>query len=331
MRRRTVIAAIILLVAFVGAGIGEVIFRSAACRDLIGRAFGRGQLVALANGAGIYEADIEREKQADAHLGTVADNEQEGMELSNQRLSRLITEINSRRLASKAAVSKRELERELALLRAQLVDDKGWFAALKRGGYSDHRLADVVRSHLQTRRWLEQQVKGRDAITEEECRDFYGTRRASFDQPTRYRARHLFLAAPPEKPAEVVKEQEEAIRFLKTRLDSGEDFAALIAENSEDEWTKARGGDLGFFSEKRMPADFFGAVARLRPQEFSGVVRCRLGFHLIQLADTRTARQMAFEEVRAEIADAVAQEKRRVSGGALENDLGKAGYLRPLR
>ncbi|HET9419194.1 MAG TPA: peptidylprolyl isomerase, partial [Chthoniobacterales bacterium] len=138
--------------------------------------------------------------------------------------------------------------------------------------------------------------------TAAECRDFYNTHQERFLQPTRCRASHLFLAAPPETPPEIVDLKQKIIASLWERVRKGEDFSELVAANSEDEATKARGGDLGFFSESRMPPDFFEAVQKLRVGEISRPVRTRLGFHIIQVTDVKLPRQMSFEEAQPEIA-----------------------------
>ena len=57
-------------------------------------------------------------------------------------------------------------------------------------------------------------------------------------------------------------------KALSVRLAGGEDFATLAAQNSEDEATKLRGGDLGYFSADRMPPDFVEAAAKLRPRRY---------------------------------------------------------------
>jgi parvulin-like peptidyl-prolyl isomerase len=131
-------------------------------------------------------------------------------------------------------------------------------------------------------------------VTEDECRTFYDTHPQNFIQPARFRASHLFLAAPPETPPEVVESKEKVIDVLVDRIRHGEKLGELAAAGSEDEATKTRGGDLGFFSESRMPRDFFSAVVKMRVGEISQPIRTRLGFHIIQLTDFKPARQMTF-------------------------------------
>ena len=78
-------------------------------------------------------------------------------------------------------------------------------------------------------------------------------------------------------------------------------FDELVAQHSEDERTKARHGDLGWFGSSRMPADFIQAVESLRLGAVSPPIETKLGWHLLKLLDSKNARDLTFEEVREEI------------------------------
>ena len=58
MKGKFALANLIAVVA--GIGCGQLTCQSTSCRDAIGRACGRGHLLALAHSQGIYEADIGR-------------------------------------------------------------------------------------------------------------------------------------------------------------------------------------------------------------------------------------------------------------------------------
>jgi len=111
-------------------------------------------------------------------------------------------------------------------------------------------------------------------------------------------------------PPEEVAEKEAAIGELATRLQQGEPFSQLAAESSEDEATKNRGGDLGYFSEIRVPTEFMAEVQKLQPGQTSKPFRSHLGFHIVQLTEIKSARVLSFEEARAEISLALANERR---------------------
>jgi peptidyl-prolyl cis-trans isomerase C len=108
----------------------------------------------------------------------------------------------------------------------------------------------------------------------------------------------------------VIEAKRLLIGTLAQRMAPGEPFAALVAEFSEDEATKKRCGDLGYFAETRMLPEVFATVRSLRPGETTAPVRSRLGFHIIRLTERLPARQLTFEEARPEIAALIANEER---------------------
>jgi parvulin-like peptidyl-prolyl isomerase len=268
---------------------GEMLYRSAAVRDVGGRLAGRGRLVALAHEKGIYETD----------LGEGEPSAGESVALEN---------LN--RKAANEWVEPAAVEREIHLLEAQFGDSKAFEKELDREGLSISALREKVSNHLRGLAWMEKRIRPALAGAESESRRFYEAHPDLFTQPARFRVAHLLLAAHAETSPENVEEKEQAIAALRTRMGKGETLAQLVAEASEDEATKTRGGDLGFFSAARMPDDFMGEIKKLRPGETSKPFRSHLGFHIAQLIESRNSRLLGWDEARPEILAALANERR---------------------
>ena len=112
------------------------------------------------------------------------------------------------------------------------------------------------------------------------------------------------------------------------RIAGGEPLSKLAAEASEDEASKVRGGDIAFFSAARMPPEFFAEVEKLQSGEISKPFRSHLGFHIVQLTETKPPRLVPFEEACGEISGALANERRVQITARLAGSLTKADYLR---
>jgi parvulin-like peptidyl-prolyl isomerase len=281
-RKLPLLIAAALLTGLVGS---ELLCRAASFHNLAGRLAGRGHLVAMANGKGIYETDLGGAEDVIA--------------------SDLIITENLHRAAANEMVDWARVDGEVALLKAQFGDEKAFQRALRANGFSISSLREKIAIQLRGTKWLEKRIAPATAVTEQECRQFYDAHQDLFTQPVRFRASHLFLAAHAETPLEVVEEKEIAIAALAARLSQGESFSKLAVEASEDEATKGRGGDLGFFSEMRMPPEFMAEIQRLRVGEISKPFRSHLGFHIAQVTDIKAARLLTFEEVRPEISVAM--------------------------
>ena len=295
MRARTV--GFILLAIIVGFVAGETIFRSAVCRDLFGLASGRGHLLALVNRHAIYEDDLHREIAAGSYLSG-----QSAEIVSRETITKqLIREENIRQVSAREAVPTAELQREFDLLRYQLGDDNSWRKRLDQAGIFQDKLQRSLGENLRERRWLERFAADHPAIDEETLRKYYDQRAAAFVFPQRLRASHIFLAAPPGTSPEIVQAKQQLINSLADRLRGGEEFDSLVWEASEDEATKPRGGDLSYFCEERIPADFFKSVSQMKVVEPPRVIGNTLGFHLLRLTETKPPRKMSFEEARPAI------------------------------
>ena len=206
-------------------------------------------------------------------------------------------------------ISRTNVEQELGFLRAQFADDTKWTSALRANHLWRWQLRRELAENLRGRVWLDRQLHFE--ASEAEAREYFAQHPQQFAQPVRYRVAHLFLAAPPATPEEVVATKRQTIDQLAQRLKNGQQFVDLVAQFSEDEATKNRGGDLGWFSRSRMPEDFMNAVRALPAGETSGVVQTKLGFHILRLDEMRPERAMNFEEARPQIVAELENGKRR--------------------
>jgi parvulin-like peptidyl-prolyl cis-trans isomerase-like protein len=309
MNQRWRLPVLMVAALLLGLAASELLYRSAAFRDLAGRLSGRGRLVAIANEKGIYETDLGGEDEPSA--------------------GDLVVLENLRRVAANEAVDPPRVDYEIALFEAQFGNDKIFRNALRGDGLSISALREKVTSQLRGVAWLEKQVRTASPVTEQEYRQVYDTHRDFFTQPVRFRATHVFLAAHAETPPDVVEEKELAIAALATRLSQGEPLSQLAAEASEDEASKPRGGDLGYFAESRTPPEFIAEIKKLRICETTKPFRSLLGFHVAQLTETRDARLLTFDESRPEIFAAFANARRAATIRQITQDLSGSHYSRP--
>src|SRR5205085_2853270 len=133
---------------------------------------------------------------------------------------------------------------ELSLLRAQFEDEETFLQELRSNAFSISGLRETIAEQVRSLQWLERQIASETVTTERECRDFYEAHLTLFMQPVRFRASHIFLAAPADAAPEIVQSKRALIDVVAGRLAHGETWSQVAAETSEDEATKSRGGDL---------------------------------------------------------------------------------------
>ena len=92
-----------------------------------------------------------------------------------------------------------------------------------------------------------------------------------------------------------------AISALHQRLVSGEDFATLAKEHSEDPGSAPAGGDLGPAGKGIYDPAFEAALFDLEEGELSSPVKSQFGYHLIKLVSIQKPVEPTFDEKRSEI------------------------------
>lgn len=135
-------------------------------------------------------------------------------------------------------------------------------------------------------------------IPEADLRNYYDQNTAEFTQPEQVRAQHILLFTNDQRDADAARQQ---LEQAKARIEAGEDFATVAGELSEDEATRDRGGDLGFFQRGRMTPQFEQAAFAAEEGALVGPVENQLGprtgFHLIKINAKQPGGQQPFEQV----------------------------------
>jgi len=99
------------------------------------------------------------------------------------------------------------------------------------------------------------------------------------------------------------KKAEEVLQMIK----SGQSFEKLAQKYSEDETTKQKSGDLGYFRKGQMVKEFEDAAFSLNIGEISSVVKTSYGFHIIKVTDRK---QLSLNEVKDEIKSTIESQKK---------------------
>jgi peptidyl-prolyl cis-trans isomerase SurA len=105
-------------------------------------------------------------------------------------------------------------------------------------------------------------------------------------------------------------EAKRKIQMIANRLDSGEDFATVAMDWSEDPDTAMTGGDLGITPEsglKQTDAATRDAVLKLKPGQYSGVIpmippgtRQVIGYRIVKLIAKEPAGQRDLKDPRVQ-------------------------------
>jgi len=139
-------------------------------------------------------------------------------------------------------------------------------------------------------------------IGDADIKDYYEKNKATlYSHPEQRRASHILFKLEPNADSQKEAAVRDKATAVLARVRSGEDFATLARQNSEDEGSAPSGGDLGYFGRGRMVREFEDAVFSLKVGSISDVVKSGFGYHIIKVTDSRPAGVQPLDEVKEEI------------------------------
>lgn len=210
----------------------------------------------------------------------------------------------------------------------------------------DKKLTDAdfkrdLRRSLTVDKVLNKEVTSKINVTDQDIAAYYNTNKAEFNLiETQYHIAQILVTPIPDPQAhnQNNKAQNEAearkkIQMISNRLDSGDDFATLAMNYSEDPQTSGNGGDLGMAPEsalRRTDLATRDTVLKLKPGQYSSPIAAMdpnnklVGFRIVKLIAKEPAGQR-------ELGDPRVQQAIRSQLRDRREQLLKAAYYEVLR
>ncbi len=228
-------------------------------------------------------------------------------QLYEELLEQLINEELVERAAQsqQIRVSAADVDRAVQnVIRQNGLGEEEFWSVVEQQGYTQAEYRSDLRRQLLRYRLLNERVRGRVNITEEDVRRVYDQRTRRANRALRFRTSHVLVSVEEGATATQIAEARE----LATSL-----HAELTAETFEDAIDEVGGGDLGWLRQGDLPAELEEVLLAMQPGEISEPVRGPSGFHVFLLHERERgdASVPPFEQMR----DAIYQE---MMGRAME-------------
>jgi len=146
------------------------------------------------------------------------------------------------------------------------------------------------------------------AVSDDEIRNFYDQNLAKYKTEDRAHVAQILFKTVGLTDSQIQEARKKADDLDKKAKASG-DFTALAKQNSEDDATKDKGGDLGWIVRGQTVPEFEAAAFKLPKGSVSDVITTPYGLLIIKVLDQETARTQSLEEVRASIQSTLQQQK----------------------
>ncbi len=260
-------------------------------------------VIATVNGTPITAAQINHYAKTEARLINATSTEENqavfkdaAENLVNRQI--LLEEAARRKITiSDPEVAQRAREFQVAGLRGEAVSEGG-------GSAPDPMLMDAVRGSMAIEKMLDDEFRAHHVQpTEAQIQQYYNEHKDLFvKDPGEVQISHIAVKLPSNATDEQQKAALDKITKLYAQAKKTKDFAAFARNNSEDEKSAPKGGDLGYFRPGQLPPIvdkqvFAAAVGHLTP-----IIQSNIGFSFIKVTGRRGTTYAPLSEVKPRIA-----------------------------
>lgn len=249
----------------------------------------------------------------------------------NQVLQQMIEQKLFEQEAEKLGikVSEAELDAGIAQVKQRFnLNDEQMAEVLQKQNLTMESFREQWRLQTLSNKLLDSQLKNKIVVTDHEIAEYY---RQNYDGSG---APASAAAAPSSGPVEEVRiahilisanSPDAAARAEKVAemAKSGQDFAQLAKEYSDDGLSADKGGDLGYFKEGDLIETLATAIENTSPGQVAGPVESPAGYHVIKVVERKTiggekkakkgpseTEELAIDDqTRKEITDAIYRQK----------------------
>lgn len=266
------------------------------------------QVVAVVNDAIILQSEL------DARIEPLA-ADLRGIEDARERVrrkkiltSQILDEMIAEELVIQAArdakidVDGKEVTAAIDEIKKQNnLDDAGLEQALAMQGFTLQGYKKDVERQILRMRAITMLVRPRVTVTDEDVR-------ARYDEMTRRSAsvgkihlKHILIALPRNPSERQVADAKARAASVIDRVKAGDSFSTLAEELSDDEATRAGGGDLGWIERGSLPTEWEEVVFSMDKGEVRGPISGPSGLHVFFVEDVKKSELKSFEEAREEL------------------------------
>jgi parvulin-like peptidyl-prolyl isomerase len=181
------------------------------------------------------------------------------------------------------------------------LSDKEFAEALAAQGYTISAYKADLRRQLTRLKAVNQLVRSRVTVTDEDVRARYDAMVRRSESVSAVRLSHIRIDVPPKASDAVLAAAKERAAAAIQRVRGGEDFAAVAADVSDDEATKAGGGELGWFERGSLSPEWEAVVFSMEKGEVRGPISGPKGLHVFYVADVKRTEIKSFEDLKETI------------------------------
>ena len=222
--------------------------------------------------------------------------------------SDLLNELVNEELIAEAAreqglkIEQREVQASIDDIKRQNnLDDNQLAEALRGQGMTMTQYRKDLKRQLIRMRAIGMMVRPKVNVSDEDVRARYDSQTKSPDTVDKVRLQHVLISLPASATEEQKADANTKATMVLTKARSGEDFAKLAQDYSDDPSTKNAGGELGWIERGTIASEWEDVVFSMKANETRGPIQGPSGIHLFHVAEVESSKPKSFEDSKNEI------------------------------
>jgi peptidyl-prolyl cis-trans isomerase SurA len=199
----------------------------------------------------------------------------------------------------KLAVTTDEVERAVQQVKEQnKLDDATFVEALKSQGFTMEGYKKMLRKQILEMKVVNTAVRSRITVSDEEVRTYYKQNERLTAGERQSHLRQILVAVNDKDDADTKKRVAQKVTDLAR---SGTSFTELAKQYSDDDGTKAAGGDLGWVGKGVLVDELDEAVTAMEPGDVRGPIKTARGWIILQLVERKAGDLKPYEEIKEQL------------------------------
>lgn len=239
----------------------------------------------------------------------------DGIKITDKYLKIYIDELNPY-LKSRYNTPEKKEELITKIIEGELIARK----AVNEGSLKDPSVLSKVKStvaRFYSGTKMKTDIENSLIVPEADMKKYYEENKASFNQPEKAKVSHILVKVDEKRTkADAKKIADKVLKEAKAGIKDPKSFSELVKKYSDDEGSKRRGGDIGFFERTeeggKMVKAFSDASFSLKEiGDMSELVETEFGYHIIKLTAKREKIEKTFDDVKKSIEQTLKTDKRK--------------------
>jgi parvulin-like peptidyl-prolyl isomerase len=240
-------------------------------------------------------------------LQAITDPKERARRLDKLKTQMLDEMVNEQLIVSAAAEARIEVTLDEVtaavddIKKQNKLDDTSLAAALAEQGYTMSAYKEDLRRQLLRLRAVNQLVRPKVNITDEDVRAKYAEMSRRADSVSAVRLSHLLIKVPDKATEQDLAKAKEKAAVAMGRAKAGEDFAKIAADMSDDDATKGSGGELGWFERGSINPEWESVVFSMDKGDVRGPISGPQGLHVFLVTDIKRTDLKTFDALKEQI------------------------------